>query len=78
MNRIVLKTRVDSTGVLQLTLPVGQADAGREVQITVEPIESPVPSQEEWRRLVLETAGKWQGDFERPEPGELEEREPLP
>ena len=34
-------------------------------------------SPEEWRRRVLETAGKWQGDLERPEQGEYEQRESL-
>jgi hypothetical protein len=39
---------------------------------------SPQPlSSEEWRRCILETAGKWQGEFERPEQGEYEQREPL-
>ncbi len=34
-------------------------------------------SQEEWRQLILSTAGKGQGQFQRPEQGEFEEREPL-
>ena len=38
MNRLVFKSRVGSNGVLQLALPVGPADADREVQITVEPV----------------------------------------
>ena len=29
-------------------------------------------SQEEWRKLVLSTGGRWQGEFERPEQGEYE------
>ncbi len=77
MNRIVVKSRVGSNGVLQLTVPVGPAEAGREVQITVEPVAPPALSPDEWRRRVLETAGKWQGEFERPEQGEYEQREPL-
>jgi hypothetical protein len=77
MNHIVVKSRVGKDGVLQLTLPVGQADADREVLVTVEPAGPPKLSPEEWRRRVLETAGKWQGEFERPEQGEYERREPL-
>jgi hypothetical protein len=77
MNRIVIKSRVGSDGILQLALPVGPADANREVQITVEPIAPPALSPDEWRRGILETAGKWQGEFERPEQGEYEQREPL-
>ena len=56
---------VGSDGILQLTLPVGQADADREVLVTVEPAGQPL-SSDEWRQGILKTAGKWQGDFERP------------
>ena len=77
MNRIVVKSRVGSNGILQLALPVGPADADRDVQITVEPVGPPALSPDEWRRRILETAGKWQGEFERPEQGEYEQREPL-
>ncbi len=77
MNRIVIKSRVGSDGTLQLAVPVGQADAGREVQVTVEPVCPPVLSPDEWRRRVLETAGKWEGELERPAQGEYEQREPL-
>ena len=41
---------------------------------------SPAPamlSPDEWRRRILQTAGKWQGPFERPERGAHEQREPL-
>ena len=38
MNRIVVKSRVGSDGVLHLHLPVGQAEADKEVQVTVEPV----------------------------------------
>jgi len=78
MNRIVVKSKVDSNGILQLTLPVGLADANRDVQVTVESVGAASMSQEEWRRHVLETAGKWQGNFERPESKVMEERMPLP
>jgi hypothetical protein len=77
MHRIVIKSRVGANGVLHLTLPVGPADADREVQITVEPVGPPALSPDEWRRRILETAGKWQGEIERPAQGEYEQREPL-
>jgi hypothetical protein len=76
MNRMVLKSRVGGGGVLHLAVPVGVDEANREVQVTVEPAPPPM-TQEEWRALVLSTAGKWEGDFERPEQGAYEEREPL-
>jgi hypothetical protein len=75
VNRIVVKSRVGSDGMLELTLPVGMADADREVVVTVEPVGVPTP--DEWRQRILETAGKWQGEFERPDQGEYERREPL-
>jgi hypothetical protein len=81
MNRIVLHPRVGSDGVLHLSVPMGAAEAGREVEVTIEspPSKTPGPrDQEEWRRFVMETAGTWQGDFERPEQGEYEKRDELP
>ena len=56
---------------------VGFAAADQEVQITVESVGWPALLPDEWRRRILETAGKWQGDFERPEQGDYEQREPL-
>ena len=77
MNRMVVKSTVSSDGVLHLALPVGIEEANKQVQVTVESA-LPVPvSQEEWQELILSTAGKWQGEFERPEQGEYEQREPL-
>ena len=77
MDRIVLTSRVGSNGILELAVPVGAAEADREVQITVEAIGVDKLTQEEWSRRVLENAGTWQGDFERPEQGELQERDPM-
>jgi hypothetical protein len=81
MDRMVVKSTVSDDGVLHLALPVGIAEANREVQVTVEPVPaspSPPPSPEQWREMVLATSGKWRGDFERPAQGEYEQREPLP
>lgn len=77
MNPIVVKSRVAADGILHLDLPMGQASAEKEVQVTVEAIPSTAMSQEEWKEFVLSTAGKWQGEFERPDQGEYEERDPL-
>jgi hypothetical protein len=52
-------------------------EANREVQITVEEVPPAPMSQEEWQQLVLSTGGKWQGEFQRPEQGDYERREPL-
>ena len=77
MNRLVVKSRVSRDGILHLDLPVGKAEADIEVQVTVEPLPPPRMSPDEWRQVILSTAGKWQGEFKRPEQGEYEEREPL-
>jgi hypothetical protein len=77
MNRMTLKARVGKDGILQVTLPVGVADANREVQVTVEPTSTPEVSQDDWHAWLNSTAGAWQGEFERPEQGELETRDPL-
>ena len=77
MNRIVVKSRVGGDGILHLNLPVGQAAADKEVQVTVEPLPMTPMSADEWRQFILSTAGKWQGEFERPDQGEYEKREPL-
>ncbi len=79
MNRIVVERRVSNNGFLQLTLPLGADEAGRDVRVTVEPVVGPKKEMtpEEWRAGILATAGGWQGEFERSPQGELEEREPL-
>ncbi len=76
MNRMVLHSRVGSDGVLHITVPIGQEEADREVQVTIDPL-PPKMTQEEWRAFVLSTAGAWQGDLERPEQGEYEVRDEL-
>lgn len=37
MNRMVVKAKVSNDGNLHLDLPVGEEEAGKEVQVTVEP-----------------------------------------
>ncbi len=78
MNRMVVKSTVSSDGVLHLAVPLGPEAADKEVQVTVEPAPPGPLSQEQWKDLILSTAGKWQGEFERPEQGAYEEREPMP
>ncbi len=78
MNRIVIHSRVGADGVLQLIVPIGAADADREVEVSIEaagPKQQTNAEQEEWRRFVLATAGAWQGDLERPGQGEYEQRD---
>jgi hypothetical protein len=77
VNRIVVKSKLDGNGVLELSLPLGPAEAGQVVQVTVEPVGATAQSPDEWRQGILATAGKWQGEFERPEQGDYEQRAPL-
>jgi hypothetical protein len=78
MNRVVMKSKVSRDGILHLAVPVGLADADREVQVTVEAVDvKPPMSQSEWSVWVDSLAGSWQGDFERPPQGDFEQREPL-
>jgi len=78
MNRITLRSRIGADGVLHVSVPVGAAEANREVQITIEPKGAASKTQQEYWDFLDATAGVWQGDFERPDQGEYEERDPLP
>jgi hypothetical protein len=77
MKRMILKARVGANGVLQV--PLGEAAANREVCITIEPTSPPeLDAQQDYLNFLQATAGAWQGDFERPEQGDYEVRDPLP
>jgi hypothetical protein len=78
MDRVVVHSRVGADGVLHLSVPIGKADADKEVQITIDPMPASTMTQDEWSEFVRSTAGAWQGDFERPPQGEYEKRDELP
>jgi hypothetical protein len=78
MSRIEVLSRVGSDGVLRLNVPLSTADAGQDVRVIVEPVLRQAMTQEEWSRGVLNLAGRWLGEFERPPQGEFEVRDPLP
>ena len=75
MKRITMTARVDSDGVLKLSVPVGTESANQEVLITIAAVSPPTMTQQEWEQGILRTAGTWEGEFERPDQGEYEERE---
>lgn len=79
MNRMVIKSKVGSDGVLHLALPVGMEEANKEVQVTVEALTSKKEmTQEEWEAWVEATAGSiTDPTFIRHPQGELEERDPF-
>lgn len=58
-----LTVQVGADGVL--TLPLGEANANKMVRVTVEII-PPEMTREEWLRFIENTAGKWEGELDRP------------
>ena len=78
MNRIVIERRVNADGSLQLDLPLGMEEAGRDVRVTIEPVSlKKTMTQAEWEAGILATSGGWQGEFERPAGDVLEERDRM-
>jgi hypothetical protein len=71
---MTLSARVGADGVLHL--PLGEAEANREVRVTIEPASALQPSQD-YLEFLKATAGAWQGDFERPEQGSYETRDAM-
>lgn len=72
MNQTVI-VRAGADGIV--TLALGKACANELIQVTAQTI--PETTSEEWLRFIESTAGKWEGELERPPQGEYEEREPL-
>jgi hypothetical protein len=68
VNEIVVAGTLKPDGTLELdqnpNLPPCRVQVVLRQQ--VEPVSQP-PSSEQWRQRILETAGKWQGEFERPQ-----------
>jgi hypothetical protein len=78
MNRVTIRSRVDSEGVVHVDVPVGLAEADREVLVTIEAIAHSPMSPEEWRTFIDSTAGSIADPtFVRPPQGDYEEREEL-
>jgi hypothetical protein len=79
MTHIELRTKVGPDGVLALSVPVGMSEANQEVKVVVESVAPrSTMTQEEWQKFIAETAGSWEGEFERPEQGEFEKRDEWP
>ncbi len=68
---ITVRTGTDS----EVTLSLDEAYADKLVQATVQTI--PESTQEERLRFIEHTAGKWEGEMERPLEGECEQRDEL-
>jgi len=73
---MTLSARVGADGVLHV--PLGAAEANREVRITIEPALPPASkSGRDYLEFLQATAGAWQGSFERPDQGAYEVRDAL-
>jgi hypothetical protein len=77
MNRMIVTSRVGSDGILHVTVPVGTADADKEVRVTIEPAWTNGAVQDDYIEWLRAVAGRWQGEFYRPPQDALEERESL-
>jgi hypothetical protein len=80
----VVTTQVGPDGVLNLSLPLGAADANRKVRVTVEPVDDSIgntavaPDREAWLRFIAQTAGSIPDPtFDRQPQGQFEERDSL-
>jgi hypothetical protein len=56
MNRVVVRSKVDADGVLRVAVPVGAAEVDREMQVTIEQVDVPPMTQDEWREFIRSTA----------------------
>ena len=72
MTRKTLSVRVGSDGVLHV--PLGAAEADREVRVTIESLAAPCESEAEYIAWVDRMAGRWKGEFERMPQGEIKPR----
>jgi hypothetical protein len=77
MERVELLSTVHGDGTLHLTVPAAADGSEKPVRVTIEPTSLRPPTPGEWRQCILDTAGKWQGNFVRPEQGEFETRMPM-
>lgn len=75
MTSIEVKSRADANGVVNLSIPLGTADANREVRVIVEPLDE-VISVEQWQQFIHATAGSISDPtFQRHPQGDFEQRE---
>jgi hypothetical protein len=76
---IRLQSRVGTDGVLNVTVALTAADAGRDVVVTIQPAQPAESAQSmDWHEFVRQTYGSCSGlGLERHEQGMLEEREVL-
>jgi hypothetical protein len=78
---IQFNSRVGEDGVLNLRVDLGQAEAKKEVVVTIKPARSDMPvdaASLSWQEFIERTYGSCAGlDVERHDQGVLEQREPM-
>jgi hypothetical protein len=77
---IHIKARTGADGVLRLRVPTGLVETDVEGRLVMSPVsqgtEAVLAGTGEWPDGFFEaTAGRWQGEFERGEPGEFDRRD---
>jgi hypothetical protein len=77
MNAMTVRSRIDADGVLRVAVPVGAAEADREVQLTIEPVPQRAEDRAEYVAWLRSMAGRWKGEFERMPQGDFEVRDAL-
>lgn len=77
MNPVIVNSKVGADGILQVQVPLGAAEANREVRVTIEASAALPVASDDYVAWLRSVAGHWQGEFERPSQGMLEERQPL-
>ena len=77
MNALIVRSCVDSDGVLRIAVFVGAGEANREVQVTIEPLPQKDSQRAEYLAWLENSAGRWQGEFERMPQGDFEQRDSL-
>jgi hypothetical protein len=81
MTRVELNSTTNADGVLNLAVPLGKAEANRQVRVTVEPLgeaSAQAMSAEQWKKFVVELAGSiTDSSFRRHDQGKAEERDEL-
>ncbi len=75
MTTVVVRSRVDADGVLRVSVPIGEANAKQEVKVTIEPVPSNKEERADYIAWLENSAGQWQGDFERMPQGDFEKRD---
>ena len=75
--KLTVLSRVDADGVLRVAVPVGNAEAERDMQVTVESLPPNGDSQVDYLAWLDRSAGAWRGDFEPMPQGNFEARDAM-